>query len=148
MKPVLTLGIALAATGLLGCGGGKPYDIVEVTGQILLDGQPLPNAHVVFRPVAKEGQEEVGPDAVGTTDVEGRFTLRTVFDEDGATVGRNTVSVSTLELLENPSDPDNVRARQVVSPEKVPPRYNLQTELFYDVREGGDSNASIKLQSK
>jgi hypothetical protein len=137
---------ALLAAFAAGCSDGKPYEIVEVEGQVLLDGQPTPSARVVFRPVAEPGQKEVGPDAYATTDAEGRFSLTTVFDEEGAAVGRNAVSISTLQVQENPVDPDNARAGRVVAPEKIPPRYNANTELFFDVQEG--AKAVFNLQSR
>jgi hypothetical protein len=138
--------IVTAAT--LGCGESKPYDVAEVSGQVLLDGQPLPNAHVLFRPVALEGQTEVGPEAFGRTDEQGRFSLTTVFDDEGATVGRNVVSISTLEVLENPADPENSRQATVASTEKVPPRYNKDTELVYEVSSSGVADATFQLLSR
>jgi hypothetical protein len=135
---------ALAA----GCGGDKPYEVAEVSGQVLLDGQPLSDARVLFRPVAPSPKEPVGPDAFAKTDAEGRFTMRTVFDEHGATVGRNLVSITTLEVQENSADPDNGRLRQVISPEKVPPRYNRNSELYYEVGDDGDDGATFHLQSR
>jgi hypothetical protein len=136
----------LLAAFAVGCSDGKPYEIVEVEGQVLLDGQPTPNARVVFRPVAAPNQKEVGPDAYATTDAEGRFSLTTVFDEEGAAVGRNLVSITTLQVQENPADPDNARARQMITPEKIPPRYNANTELFFDVQDG--AKAVFNLQSR
>jgi hypothetical protein len=114
---------------------------------VLLDGQPLPEARVVFQPVAQPGQEHVGPDAYGVTDAEGRFSLTTIYDESGAAVGRNRVSISTLQLQEDASDPDNGRKRQVLRQEQIPPRYNSQTELYYEVLEEGAAEATFQLQS-
>jgi hypothetical protein len=146
MKQCFLWSATFLAALAVGCSDGKPYDVVEVEGQVLLDGQPTPNARIVFRPVAAPNQKEVGPDAYATTDAEGRFSLTTVFDEQGAAVGRNLVSISTYQVQENPADPDNARARQVITPEKIPPRYNANTELFFDVQEG--AKAVFNLQSR
>jgi hypothetical protein len=138
----------IAAVASTGCGGDKAYDLADVSGQVLLDGQPLANARVLFRPVADSAKSELGPDAFGTTDAQGNFTLRTIFDETGAAVGRNQVSITTLEVQENLADPDNARARQVVNAEKVPPQYNRNSELYFEVQEEKEQEALFQLQSR
>lgn len=51
---------------LAGCGGGRS-DLGHVHGVVLLAGQPLPDATVVFQPDAG------GPASFGRTDAEGRY---------------------------------------------------------------------------
>jgi hypothetical protein len=148
MKRFMSIALLAAAATASGCGGDKPYNVVAVSGQVLLDGQPLPDAYVLFRPQAGAAQSKVGPDAYGRTDAQGNFNLTTVFDEEGATAGRNLVSITTLQVQENPTDPDNGRARQVLTPEKVPPRYNRTSELYFDVGESGAQEANFDLQTR
>jgi hypothetical protein len=144
MKRLLSLAIALLGAAITGC-GERPYDVVEVSGQVLLDGQPLPGAHVLFRPTEKSS---AGPEAFGKTDADGKYSLTTIFDDDGATVGRNVVSITTLQVQEDPSDPDNGGARNVLNPERVPSHYNHKSEIFFDVRAGGSQTANFYLQTR
>jgi hypothetical protein len=146
MNRIITLALTVAL--FAGCNGDQPYDLVKVSGQIFLDGQPLPEARVMFRPVPEAAQSRVGPDAYGKTDAHGNFILTTIFDEKGATVGRNLVSITTLEVQEDPLDPDNGRARRVINPEKVPPNYNSRSELYFEVHQGSEQNATFHLQSR
>lgn len=79
---VLTL-IALAIAG--GCGPGGP-EVVEVTGTVTCQGQPVPNLIVNFKP-------EKGRPSWGHTDANGKYTLDYSRDRDGAVVGKHTVWV-------------------------------------------------------
>jgi len=128
-----------------GCGGNKPYDVVPVSGIVTLDGQPVAEARVEFQPISAGGME-VGPDAVGVTDAQGRYTLTTTFDESGATVGENRVRISTHKLKENPNNPDGKMIE--VAPETIPPRYNTRSELTFTVPAGGTDKADFSLQKR
>ncbi|GAB6166661.1 hypothetical protein JCM19992_26610 [Thermostilla marina] len=69
--------IALGCVGLIavaGCETKKTLPSVPVTGQVLLDGQPLEGATVMFHPVEREGRYS----ANGKTDAQGKFTLTMV----------------------------------------------------------------------
>ncbi|RMG00044.1 MAG: hypothetical protein D6741_07465 [Planctomycetota bacterium] len=69
----LALG-CVAMFAIVGCESKKTLPTVPVTGQILLDGQPLEGATVTFHPVEREGRYS----ANGKTDAEGKFTLTMV----------------------------------------------------------------------
>jgi hypothetical protein len=75
-----------AATG---CNRG--LDLVPVEGMVTYEGLPLAKAGVLFRPGS-------GPPAMGSTDEEGRFTLRTA-NQPGAFVGDYQVTVAKTEHL-------------------------------------------------
>jgi hypothetical protein len=77
--------------GPCGCGDGRPKR-VPVSGQVLIDGQPLKFGHVRFIPEgARASGGRVGPD--------GRFTLTCFDGEDGAVPGRHRVEVSAGEPI-------------------------------------------------
>ena len=63
---------------LAGCGATGP-DLVEVTGTVTLDGQPVDGAVVGFRP-------SEGTPAAATTDATGKFTLRVSVGQCAITV--------------------------------------------------------------
>jgi hypothetical protein len=103
------LGIAALLTG---CGG--EMKVAPVSGVVTLDGKPLDRASVVFKP------EAGGRPSFGVTDDQGRFTLAYSMNEDGAEVGRATVTVST-KLQADGAAENAPRAA-----ERVPARYAKQ----------------------
>jgi hypothetical protein len=62
-----------------------------VSGTVTLDGKTIDGAIVLFR------SESAGLTANGRTDAQGRFTLSTYENGDGAVPGTYTVSVSKIE---------------------------------------------------
>jgi len=82
-----------AALALAGCGSG----LIPVEGTVLLDGQPLPEAQVLFLP--KSG----GRPAAGKTNAEGKFKLTTDKSDDGAKPGEYQVGVTALKISYGPS---------------------------------------------
>ena len=73
-----------------GCAKSPP-PVVEVSGVVLLDGQPLPKAKVEFVPQLKHFGAQYN--SVGITDDQGRFTLMCGIQQPGAVVGKHIVLV-------------------------------------------------------
>jgi len=139
MRPHLLLGLSICLLAC-GCGGEK---LAPVSGQVTLNNQPLPNATVTFQPIPKEGSIEAGPESVGQTDNQGRFTLEMPkTNSKGAVVGKHKVMISALQGP--PPDPkdDNPKPRK----ELVPARYNTETELTFEVPAGGTDKADFALK--
>ncbi|WP_437192166.1 carboxypeptidase-like regulatory domain-containing protein [Planctomicrobium sp. SH527] len=139
---------AIAMT-FLGCGGGTEKaslpNTVPVTGTIKLDGKPLAGATVVFVP--KSGT--AGIECTGTTDAEGRYTLKQLRGGDGAPPGTYSVVVSALvgpdgKPLNLPPDTPPADAGAV---ESLPPRYSSMTDSVLSATvptEGGDFPFELK----
>lgn len=123
---VFTTGVWLCLCALLmllcaGCGPGGP-ELVPVEGTITLDDEPLANASVEFQP-------EHGSPSIATTDRQGHYVLKYGPDRPGAMVGTHTVRISTYgRSVDGGVDH--------YTPERVPPRYNEQTELIRQVKSG------------
>jgi hypothetical protein len=64
---------------------------IKVNGRVVLDGQPLPNAAVVFQPQAG------GRPAHGVTNADGVFFLTTFSLQDGAIPGMHDVTVVCVD---------------------------------------------------
>ena len=129
----IVLGLVIAACG---CGGGPR--LVPVSGQVKLDGKPLPDAQVTFRPDSKEVHP--GPPSSGMTDAEGRFTLRTADGHDGAVVGPHKVRVSVV--VNNPSGD-----KDAPPTEKLPARYSGEGSILrFTVPKDGTKDAHIDLR--
>lgn len=126
--------LGLSLIGALGCGGSS--DLVPVSGQVTLDGEPLPDVQVLFY------QRGGGPETnfIGQTDGEGRFTLTTIRGESaGIAPGKYDVSLTTAfagpETLE--TDP--------IPPERVP---EASRRMEYEVPSDGLEELQLDLKSK
>lgn len=93
----------LAAAGLPllgGCGKkvvpGRP-ETAPVTGQVIADGEPLPECRIVFAP------QDHKYAAAGVTDEAGRFSLQTFEPGDGAVPGKFKIMVMKFTVVENPN---------------------------------------------
>jgi len=116
--------------GCLGCSNAKPYNTAAVTGRVTLDGQPLAGARLTFQPERGPNAGLLsGPEAHGETDENGYYTLRTVFDDRGGTIGRNRVTISTRKI-ERPANNPDAPAKQI-SAEKVPKKYFTAKDWLY-----------------
>ena len=133
---VLT-GFLLRATA--GCGGER-YALAPVSGRVTLDGVPLADARVGFEPIRQGDQLAAGPGSYATTDAEGRYRLVSLDGGEGAVVGRHRVWIRTYRGVEGPNGSIVTK-----NPERVPPRYNSQTELTFTVKPEGTGGADFDL---
>jgi hypothetical protein len=118
---------------LLGCNSSGT---TPVEGQVLLDGNPLPNVSIQFVP------QGTGQDATGATDAEGKFAMSTNEPSDGVMPGSYKV-VITPRLTTPPqqfaSADEAMRAAAVAKPvalnSEFPQKYTRvdQTPLTIDV---------------
>lgn len=113
-----------AATG--GCGSGGP-PLAEVTGTVTLDGKPVPNAVVIFNPVAAGGST-----SLGKTDAQGNYRLEFSQDKTGAMIGEHNVEITTKKIPpdEMPDDGEAVKTEYV----PIPPKYRKPGELTAEVK--------------
>jgi hypothetical protein len=120
MTPTRTC-VALAALALSGCaGGGVPMQkTYPVSGAVLLDGKPVPNATVVFHPV-DAGPFKWNERPQGKTDAQGRFTLTTYATGDGAPAAAYKVAVATLDAA---GDDGGDQVKHVRGAVRVPRKY-------------------------
>jgi hypothetical protein len=129
---------ALLFLGLLGCGQGGPA-LVPVSGRITVNGQPLPEATVFFRPQGQAGGE-AAPDAIGKTDAEGRYTLKTITkgkDREGTAAGKYLVQISLVNRTVGTKAPHG---------EQLPARYNRNSKLEFTVSADGTDKANFDVK--
>ena len=125
MNRSLMISLVVVALAASGCNDGRDYsglDLLPVTGQVKLDGKPLPGAFVLF-----EGDDGLGASA--TTDSGGNYTLQYDSERTGCPPGPKTVKITTAGADEEGADPDSA------SGEKIPARYNRATTLKAGVSE-------------
>lgn len=126
---LLCLVILEASSQSLGCSARK-VEVAKVSGTVLLDGEPLTNAIVVFEPRG-------GRPSRGRTNEDGHYQLLYTFDTAGAVVGPCSVTISTAVELEDGS----------FAPERVPRRYFDPKALAVEVRPRGNV-LDFKLSTK
>jgi hypothetical protein len=126
-----------------GCGDGSNFAVAPVSGTVTLDGNPLADATVSFQPVAQTDDGLAGELSVGKTGADGKFTLKTTNDQDGAVVGQHVVRITTAQWKnsDESDNPDQIQA----SEEILPTKYNSQTELEFEVPVGGSQEANFTL---
>lgn len=132
---------AVILVGLTGC-AGEPYPLAPVSGMVTLNGQPLPKARVGFEPMRTGEGLNAGPGSYAETDDEGRFTLISLQQEEGAVVGKHRVWIRTLRAEQGPNG-----EMRIVAPERLPARYHDQTELIFETPAAGTDQANFELTS-
>jgi hypothetical protein len=111
---VLICGLMVSSLGL-GCGGVSDQPpLGEVHGTVTLDGKPVHNVSVYFKP-------DVGRMSIGKTEIDGRYTAMYLIDEEGVKVGPNKV---WLEYAPDDLGPP------------IPPKYGAQSDLKTEVKPG------------
>jgi len=81
--------LLLAAFFVAGC--GSKAKTIPTSGVVTLDGEPLADARVTFNPLDASGRM-----AFGNTDSQGRFTLSTFKEGDGALAGQYRITVTIV----------------------------------------------------
>jgi hypothetical protein len=96
MKPFRWLRSFLAILILIaaGCGDNHPAR-VPVSGQVLIDGQPLTCGTVTFIPTGHRASQ-------GAIDANGHFTLSCYAANDGAVLGKHKIEVAARKMV-NPT---------------------------------------------
>jgi hypothetical protein len=138
--------VACVAVVFVGCAeSAKPYKTAPVSGTVKLDGVPLAGAHVVFMPLPAS-QQQSGPEAAGDANENGQYTLVTVFGDNGASLGKNRVMISTRKTELDPANPDRPKE---VAKERIPGKYfTEQAPLYFDVPAAGSQAANFELTTK
>jgi hypothetical protein len=87
----IAIGAVASLLAVAGCGDGRPKR-VPVSGQVLIDGQPLSFGYIGFVP-------EHDRPSVAKLDKHGRFTMACFDVDDGVVVGKHAVEVIAREPL-------------------------------------------------
>lgn len=130
--------VALLVGGAVGCGGGP--ERLGVAGQVTLDGQPLPDGEIVFRPTAAtEGPSVAGSIENGAYDIP---------DERGPVPGSYAVTITAERKTGRKIKADILGNATTDQYEQyLPERYNDKTELSAEIAESRD-DLDFELTSK
>lgn len=108
----------------------------EVYGRVTLDGEPLPDAFVRFYP-----QDAGGSTSSTRTDANGEYVMEFSQNQTGVIPGNYIVRIETGDIIDDRGDLRSV-------PERVPVRYNKQSELTCTVTEDGPNEFDFDLESE
>jgi hypothetical protein len=126
--------VALALVSA-GCWSSGP-EIAYVTGKVTMDGKPLPNVTVVFVPPN-------GRPSGAQTDANGEYVLNFSQGRSGAMPGKNMVRFTTLR----DGYEDESGKKIPGSKETIPPHYNGDSQLTFDVEPNKRNVANFELVS-
>lgn len=138
------LAVTLCTAIAIGC-NAKPYGLAPVSGVVTLDGQPAAGVDVSFQPQGA-GDANPGPGSAGTCDDAGRYELQTqtLKGEPGAVVGGHSVRIYS----HRPETPSASDTDATPRKERIPARYNFETELTFTVPVDGTTSADFALMTK
>lgn len=147
----LSLLLVVACSLQLGCSGDDEWSakrpkVYRAGGVVKLDGQPLEGAVVVYH------SQEHNISAQGKSDEQGRYTLTTFNQDDGAASGQHKVVVTKRIYKEVKTKFDSAEERSVASIPKdvLPLKYATPTTTTLEatVNSSGSNQTTLELQSK
>jgi hypothetical protein len=124
-RAAVWVGALAVVAGLFVCGCQKGPAIGTVRGEVTFNGQPLKDGRILFTPI--DGQGQTG----GATITDGKFTASMPVAKMKVAINANRVIGKKPVYEGDPKSP----LMDVVE-ELIPPRYNVNTELETDVKEG------------
>jgi hypothetical protein len=88
-----TFVVAFALSAVIGCGGSDHLPLAPVTGTVMLDGQPLPEGRILFRPDAgRAGRGKVENGVI--------VQAATYGINDGLVLGRHKIAIQPIPEVE------------------------------------------------
>ncbi|WP_131282385.1 DUF6795 domain-containing protein [Blastopirellula marina] len=139
---------------LIGCGQvgtwseSRQVMLYPVTGVVMLDGEPVAGAQVLFQPADESQQNLIG---TAETDASGRFTLETVQAGPGAVAGSHNVRVckTVVTNINTNFDPE-AYVPPVTEKNLLPAKYNSfdKSGLTFEVSDVESTHLTIELDSQ
>ena len=139
---------ALLALSIGGCGNTR---YAPVSGVVTLDGKPYRNAVVMFQPSMTQDNPNPGRGSSGSTDENGRFSVKTFEGQAGAVIGKHLVRITTrysekLHGYEVWDAAKNEAVKSVTDP--IPPEWNYNSKQEFDVSSSGTDQAKFDIVTK
>ena len=139
-KTLSCCAVLFATLFFTGC-GSNAHKTVPVSGTVTKDGKGLANAKVLFQPETKPGAT-ASDSSLGMTDSNGSYTLKTTSGKDGAVWGKHVVRITTGETAPTQEG----QPVKVLKPETIPAKYNLNSQLKFDVPLEGTNAANFTIE--
>jgi hypothetical protein len=137
LAPFLGCCLGVIALGpLAGCGG---QDRHEVTGEVLLDGQPVEDGVIQFAPADGQGTGD------GAQIANGRYRIP---KEKGLAPGKYKVTIYAGDGRSGAGDasPDSPHARTKPGKERIPAEYNTRSNVVKEVTRDGPNKFDFDIK--
>lgn len=147
----LSASLLVAMAFCIGCGGqdewaSKRPKVYRAGGIVNMEGKPLDDATVIYHSTTQNVS------AQGTTDKDGRYTLTTYNQNDGAVEGPHRVVITKRIYIEKKTKYDSPTEPSVAKIPKdlLPVRYAAPTttDILVEVSASGKNNTVIEVKSK
>lgn len=138
VRPALAGILSLALFALTGC-GGEGEGRAPIAGTVSVGGQPLAKGRILFVPVAPNE----GP-AASAAVFDGKYELD---QSRGPVVGKNRVEVEADLGVALDDEQAIARLGGRLPPQPIPPQYNRQSTLVYEVVDGQDNQYDVAVPS-
>jgi hypothetical protein len=132
---MIGLFLAIASLGCSNAGEGR----APVAGEIRVGGQPLANGRILFVPLAPNE----GPSASALV-VNGKYELER---KNGPVIGKNRVEVEADIGVALDDEEAIAKLRGRLPSQPIPPQYNRNSVLVYEVTEGQPNTFDIAVPS-
>jgi hypothetical protein len=130
------LALVVPGVAISGCSGSDDsWRRQAVAGTVLLDGQRLEHGSIVFVPEKRQAKDD-GSIPAGGDIVNGRFSIPR---QKGLTPGVYKVMIFSEKKNQHGEKADGTQSHAKAEPsveEKIPAKFNSQTELELDFKEG------------
>jgi hypothetical protein len=147
-KLAFTALAGVLAVGAVGCGDTR---YVPVSGVVTLDGKPYRSAIIMFQPIATKDNPNPGRGSTGSTDENGRFTLKTFEGQAGAVIGKHKVRITTRysEKLRGYAVWDTAKNEAVKAvTDPIPAVWNYDSKQEFDVPSSGTDQVKFDIVTK
>jgi hypothetical protein len=129
MRRVTVTVLPVLLLALMGCGPGQ----ATVSGTVALDGKPLEEGNIAFRPLPAKASSE----AIGGPIKDGKYEVK-------ARPGLNRVEITATRIVPGKKDNFGTPLRQSI----IPIRYNAQSELTKNISVGATKELNFELTSR
>lgn len=112
MTKILAIHLIGMAALLVGC-SKSDFPTAPTTGRVICEGQPVPNVMVFFEPMQTGKSGLVGKQGFAHADADGKFSISSYGENDGAVIGHHRVRVG----LPRGDDQKNFKCACYINPE-------------------------------
>lgn len=141
-RKLLLLGGLLAISLMVGC-GGNPLNRQAISGTVTLDGKPLDQGSIEFRPTQGKGVIS------GAVIHDGQYDIEA---EKGLPPGEYRVMIFSAIAPAAPANGGPPGSEPIqgghLNLERIPPKFNVKTEQIVTVTDGGPNQFNYTIQAK
>ena len=145
LRAPIGLLVGMVLINCCACSGDGRLPVFPVSGQVMYQGKPTPDALIIFHP--ENDPNNTAPRPLTRVSPDGSFTLTTYETNDGAPAGKYKVTITWVKDSDNGNT-----AKEDIRPAKnlVPERYSkVETSgLEVEIKKEPNKLAAFNLETK